>query len=450
MTNCRLQLHQPRNEGIVLRFDKPYEGPFAGYTTIICDGNLLRMYYRGTFETSQEGGTKEHTCYAESKDGINWTKPELGLFEFNGSTANNIVLSDLPGVTHNFTPFLDTNPDTPASERFKGVGGIDTGLHALVSADGLHWKKMQDKAFLSSVEVQLRNTHLFDSQNLAFWSESEQCYVCYFRVSDGFRRIGRTTSTDFRTWTPAVLMKQIHNDGQHGPHPAPEEHLYTNQTSAYFRAPHLYVATAARFFPGRQVVSNRQAKKLNVNPGYYQDTSDSVFMTSRGGNVYDRTFLEGFLKPGIGLGNWVSRANYPALNVVQTGPTEMSLYVNHHYAQPTAHLKRYSMRLDGFASVRATAVAGEFVTRLLTFSGCSLRINFATSAAGDVRFELQDSSGKTLPGFALDDCTEIIGNEISRVVHWKSGSDLSALAGQPLRLKCSLKDADLFALQFGN
>ena len=128
----------------------------------------------------------------------------------------------MPGVTHNFCPFLDKNPDAPISERFKGVGGTDKGLHALVSADGLHWKKMQDKAFLSSSEVQIRNSHLFDSQNLAFWSESEQCYVCYFRVSDGFRRIGRTTSTDFRTWSSAVLMKQVHDDGRHGPQPAPE------------------------------------------------------------------------------------------------------------------------------------------------------------------------------------------------------------------------------------
>jgi hypothetical protein len=49
-------------------------------------------------------------------------------------------------------------------------------------------------------------------QNLAFWSETEQTYVCYFRVWDGLRRIARSTSKDFRTWTPAVLMQQIHAD----------------------------------------------------------------------------------------------------------------------------------------------------------------------------------------------------------------------------------------------
>jgi hypothetical protein len=171
-------------------------------------------------------------------------------------------------------------------------------------------------------------------------------------------------------------------------------------------------------------------------------------MTSRGGNVYDRTFLEGFLKPGIGPQNWVSRTNYPALNLVQTGPTELSIYVNQDYAQPTAHVRRYSLRLDGFASVRAGAKGGELLTRPFIFSGKQLAINFATSAGGGIRFELQDASGQPLPGFALADSREQIGNEIERVVSWNGGADLGAIAGQTVRLRCVLKDADLFALQF--
>jgi hypothetical protein len=448
MKDVRLQLNQPREEETVLRFDAGHEGPFAGYTTVIRDGDLFRMYYRGISQISRDGSEHERTCYAESRDGVTWTKPQLGLFEFNGSTANNIVLADVAPVTHNFCPLLDTNPDAPASERYKGVGGTGDELFAFVSADGLHWKRMQADPILSSADVSLRHRHLFDSQNLAFWSDSEQCYVCYFRLWDGIRRIARTTSPDFRNWSPAVLMRQMHDDGVTGPRPAPEEHLYTNQTTPYFRAPHLYFATAARFFPGRQVVNDEQAAALNVNPKYYKDTSDSVFMTSRGGDVYDRTFLEGFLKPGIGLGNWVSRANYPALNIVQTGPTEMSFYVNHHYAQPTAHLKRYSLRLDGFASLHADAAEGEFTTKPLIFSGSELQINFATSAGGSIRFELQDLSGKPIPGFALSDCQQLIGNEITRTVHWTSASDLSKLAGRSVRLRCVLRDADLFALQF--
>ena len=80
-----------------------------------------------------------------------------------------------------------------------------------------------------------------------------------------------------------------------------------------------------------------------MNPDYFKDISDAIFMTTRPAEgadhlaVYDRTFPEGFIRPGIGAKNWVSRSNYPALNVVPTGPAEVSIYVNQDYAQPTAH-----------------------------------------------------------------------------------------------------------------
>ena len=168
-------------------------------------------------------------------------------------------------------------------------------------------------------------------------------------------------------------------------------------------------------------------------------------------NIFtDRTFLEGYIKPGIGPRNWVSRTNYPALNVVQTGPEEMSLYVDQDYAQPTAHLRRYSLRLDGFASIRAGATEAELLTKPFVFAGSELHINFATSAAGGLRFELQSLDGQPLPSFTLADCQEQIGNEIDRVVTWKNSPTLSELNGQPVRLRCVLKDADLFAIQFAN
>lgn len=63
----------------------------------------------------------------------------------------------------------------------------------------------------------------------------------------------------------------------------PREHLYTNQTTPYPRAPQLYVSLAARFMPGRRVVSEEVAKSLGVEGSYSGDCSDSVLMTSRGG-----------------------------------------------------------------------------------------------------------------------------------------------------------------------
>ena len=79
--------------------------------------------------------------------------------------------------------------------------------------------------------------------------------------------------------------------------------------------------------PGRQVLNPAEAKRVGVNAKYFGDISDTVFLTSRGGNHYQRTFLESFVRPGIGLENWVSRTNYSALGIVPTGNSEMSIYI---------------------------------------------------------------------------------------------------------------------------
>jgi hypothetical protein len=84
----------------------------------------------------------------------------------------------------------------------------------------------------------------------------------------------------------------------------------------------------------------------------------------------------------------------------------------------------------------------------VTFTGDELVINFATSAAGSVRVELQDAGGMPIPGFALEEAREQIGNEIERVVTWSGGSDVSALAGKPVRLRFGMKDADVYSLRF--
>lgn len=88
------------------------------------------------------------------------------------------------------------------------------------------------------------------------------------------------------------------------------------------------------------------------------------------------------------------------------------------------------------------------LTKPLVFSGQQLEINYRTGAAGSVRVEVQDVDGLALPGYGLDDCTQIIGDEISRIVTWTDGADVAALAGREVRLRWVLRDADLFSLRF--
>ena len=437
LDGASMALHHPHDEGTVLKFDELWEGPFCGYCTVIKDGDKYRFYYRGLPEASKDGSEREVTCYAESTDGIHIIKPKLNLYAVNGSKSNNIILAGTAPVNHNFSPFLDTRPGVARDQSYKALGGTEkSGLIAYFSTDGIRWKKLRDEPVFTKGK--------FDSQNVSFWSDSEQCYLCYFRIwsgtgYSGFRSVGRTTSVDFINWTEPEQM----SFGD-----TPREHIYTNQTHPYFRAPHIYISIAARFLPGRQVLTDEQAKQLNVNPNYFKDCSDAVLMTSRGDNIYDRTFMEGFIRPGIGLRNWVSRSNYPALNVVQTGPNEMSLYIQHDYAQPTAHLRRYSLRLDGFTSIYAPYEGGSFTTKPFTFTGKTLLLNFSTSAPGFIKVEIQDAGGQPIEDYSLKDAKELIGNYIEHPAAWENGTDVSSLSDRPIRLKFVMKDADLYSLQF--
>ena len=438
LNGLSLDLKEPVDKGSVLRFDKPWEGRFSAYGTVLKDQDLFRLYYRGIPNAGNDGNESEVTCYAESKDGLHWEKPNLGLFEFNGTTENNIVLANAAPVTHNFCPFIDTNPATKPEQHYKALGGIaSSGLIAYTSPDGIHWHQ------LLSLPVFNPKGWVLDSQNVSFWSSREKCYVLHFRSSvKGIRAIAKSTSKNFIDWTAPEQM--IYSDTGSS---TPSHHLYTNQTHPYFRARHIYFSTAARFLPGRQVLSDAQARAINVHPKYFKDTSDSVFMTTRGTQTYDRTFLGALIKPGIGAANWVSRSNYPVLNLVQTGLTEMSLYVNQNYSQPSAHLRRYAFRLDGIACLTAPFSGGTWTSKPFSFTGRNLSINFATSAAGSIKIELQDMKGTPLEGFKLEDAPELIGNEIDRQVLWRSDRELPQ-SSQPVRLHMQMKDAELYSLLF--
>lgn len=438
-----LQLHHPTPAEVVLKREHPWEGLFAfNYMTVLKDGDLYRLYYR-TYPGLEavDGDGRELTCYAESKDGIHWTRPKLGLFEFDGSKKNNIVLAKAAPYTHNFSPFIDKRPGVPPAERYKAMGGtFPGGLAAFVSPDGIHWSMLRKEPVLKIEKMGL------DSMNVAFWSESEKCYLCYLRtVPEDVRAIARSTSNDFVHWSKSVQMKL----GDTGT--KPPENLYTNQTQPYFRAPHIYISTAARFMQGRRVLTDAQVKDLGIGEAcnwLKDDCSDAVLMSTRGGDHYDRTFMEAWITPGMGLRNWVSRSNYPAWGIVPTGPAEMSVYLGRHNAQESSHVQRYTLRTDGFASVHAGYGGGEMVTKPIRFSGKRLEVNYATSAAGGIRVEVQDATGKPIPGFALGDAVELIGDDIERTVGWRQGTDVGKLAGQPIRLRFVMKEADLYAIQF--
>ena len=226
----------------------------------------------------------------------------------------------------------------------------------------------------------------------------------------------------------------------------PSAQLYTNATIPYFRANHIYISLPGRIFFGKikdpKIFRDRDSKDFG-------DCSDGVLMTTRAGSTrYDFTFRESLLRPGIGDENWTTRNNYPALGLIQTGDSEISIFVQRRYAQPTAYLERMTLRLDGFASLNAGYEEGQMITKPLDFTGNKLELNYSTSAAGSIRVEILDESGTPIDGYGIDDCDGLIGDEISGYVSWKGSTDLSKISGKPVRVRFVMNDADIYSLRF--
>lgn len=452
---AELRLHQPVRRDVAIRFDRPWEGNASGYATVFQDGDIYRMYYRGhryiIDDPPLRAAQPEVVCYAESRDGIHWVKPELNLFDWPGTDSNNIIWRDGP-ETHNFAPFKDTNPDCPSDERYKAVGGTVTsnGLLTFKSADGIHWSKLSDGPVVTK--------GAFDSHNTAFWDAERgryTMYVRYFSEGDfqGLRSIGVSYSDDFVHWSEPVGLSYPGS---------PPQQMYTNQIAPYIRAPHILMGFPTRYVARPQTEHVKSLEPVSLRNLLFAaslrvgtDLTDGVFMSSRDGQTFQR-WDEAFLRPGPeSAGRWIYGDNYQCYGLFETeseiadAPREISMLFTEGAWRDDAHLmRRYTIRLDGFVSLHAPYAGGELTTTPLIFNGRRLAVNYSTSAAGSLRVEIQDSNGDPLPGFGLDDTEELYGDSTEQVVRWSSGDDVGSLAGRPVRLRFVLRDGDVFSYRF--
>lgn len=471
-----LRLHHPVARELAIVHDAPWEGSGTGYHSVFKDGDRYRMYYKAWHLDLQPGtggkaklntGTHPlYTCYAESKDGIHWTKPNLSIVEFRGSKENNIVLAsgEWQGVkidAGHIALAKDENPNAAPDAKYKGLvlSASPKGLLAFKSPDGIHWSPMQTEPVITA--------GAFDSQNLAFWDGARGEYRAYWRVftsgvttekewkPSGHRAIRTATSKDFLHWENQRDVTYADS---------PSEHLYTNVVKPYPRAPHILIGFPTRYVErgwseSMRALPEREHREMrsSVNQRYGTAVTEGLLMTSRDGVRFNR-WNDAFLRPGLEReGSWHYGHQYIAWHLVETPaalagePDELSLYAGESYwTGSSSALRRYTIRKDGFVSASAPMKGGEVLTKPVVHSGKSLHLNISTSAAGSVRVEIQDADGKALPGFSLAECEETFGDSIDRVVFWKAGSDVSSLAGKPVRLRFALKDADVFAFRFAD
>lgn len=183
------------------------------YGSVIRIGDTLHMWYNGNFGPPVNNIGYERVncriCYATSRDGIHWEKPQLGLVNFNGSTANNIVEFTEPGLWSTFAVLYD--PDDPNAERrYKaayeariGHTAADPGTHpsfcVAFSPDGLHWKPSSKNPVGPFLEM----AGLMKHDGL-YYVNGQPSWQAFGRVPG--RRLGTFVSGDFEHWSSCAAL----------------------------------------------------------------------------------------------------------------------------------------------------------------------------------------------------------------------------------------------------
>ncbi len=461
MDHVELQVHQPERKELSLIFDQPWEGDAQNYFTVFYDNVKYRMYYHAW---GQFPSLPLTIGYAESNDGIHWVRPKLGFCDFKGSKENNIIMDRVgEGISsHDFNPFWDKKPGTPKDAKYKAVGfgysadGSKNGLYAWKSPDAVHWTLFQQTPVFTNAP--------FDTQNVAFWSEQEGCYVLYYRhfrnvvnEKTGTRIVLKAVSDDFIHWKEQGEIKFHEGEG-----PRFDAQFYTNQIMPYYRAPHLYIGFPARYVDHGITESTKllpeweaRQNRIKVNQRLGTTVTDSVFISSRDGLNF-RESNDVFVRPGLRMRhNWCYGDNYLAWSVVETNsvdddsPRELSIYsVESYQTGGESRLRRYALRIDGFSSLHAKSKEGCVTTKPIQFIGKELSINAATSAAGSIRVEVCTPDGKPLPNFSADDCDLIYGDSLDRRVSWKGNTDMSKWEGKTILLRFIMREADIYSMKW--
>ncbi len=442
-SGIRIAMNPPVKAGAVMECDRPWEDfRLTSYFTVVQDGGLCRMYYssfsRDQWHTPRAWEDHAFLCYAESVDGIHWTKPSLGIVEFEGSRDNNILLR---GVVDG-TVFID--PAAPPERRYKllsTVGPHRGGLRVWCSADGIR--------FAGPAEPVSPWTP--DSQQNAFRDDRIGAYVAYLRgrpemgLEVPSRLVVRVQVEDIeKPWDarPQVVLRTDAGD-------PPDVDFYTNACvryrwagDAYFMFPALY-----RHFP-----------REKGNDGLL----DISMAVSRDGIEWERPDRRPYMRLGL-RDEWDAFFEMMGVGMVRVGDRLFQYYngvdLTHGGTRGMSEeergkrrrwgkIGRVVQRLDGFLSADADPDGGWFETPPMVHDGDRLVLNIDTSAAGTARVGIAGAAGEAIPGRSIGDCDEILANSCEHTVTWRGKAALGDLAGRPIRLRFEMRSAKLHAFQF--
>ena len=458
-TTAPFRLHQPVRREIAMVCDESWEGDNCAYQHIFRDGDIYRMYYMGNGVITKDGtfdSRGRRVCYAESRDGLHWVKPNLGLIQWEGSFDNNIILGEETAWFDNFMVFRDDNPACPPERRYKGIAPFYSKGPTPITGNGL-WCFYSEDAIRFTLGPLITTDGYFDTLNVTFWDPRAGLYRMYFRgfhnipgddLNAGIRDVRYIESTDFEHWSKPVMI---------GLGDARDYPLYTNNVMMYDRAPGTYIGYPTRYVERHawngsfEELCGKEKRKwlMSLHPRYGLAITDCAFMVSHDGKNF-KIYDEPFMTPGPeNPDNWVYGDCYPALGWIETPTdmpgeeTELSTFMRHgSWTAKPALLYRYTIRKDGFVSLHADGKAEIVETKPFVYDGARLRINFSTSARGYIRLTLRGPDGAEYPS------CETFGNTTDRLVAFDDPEAVTRLAGRPVTLRAELCEADLYAMRF--
>jgi hypothetical protein len=347
-------------------------------------------------------------CYATSKDGLAWVKPELGLVEFNGSTKNNIVFRNPHGVGVMKDP---RDPDPTRRYKMFGKSGEPGEMSVAFSADGLRWSKMTPCPGIKAAG---------DTHNNAFWAEELGKYVGITRMwaPKAGRIVGRCESADFVTWTRAVeVMRGLESESHRQTYAMP-----------VFRYANVYL--------GLVMLINTKTDLVDCELTWSPDTVH-----------WERVCPGTPLIPRGPEGSYdwgcVYAAAYPVVL-----DDEIRLYYggnnNRHTTWRDGFFCLARLRPDGFACMATTAsgTPATIITKPIECVGKRLCVT-ADAAGGSLRVAVMDAKG-----YDLNNVQPITSDVTDAPVTWKGGRDLSTFVGKPIRLRFELTSARLYTFSF--
>lgn len=438
-------------ERIELRVNPPQKlGPLSDEKGQPLEGHIARVIDEGGKARLYLG--HEDVQVLESDDGLKFRRTGIKL----------------PGGQFP-TPFLDPHETDPA-KKYKlfhlefgtPFDPAKHGVYASYSADGLKFTKVG------------RVLPFFtDNPTVAHWDGRINKYIIYTRAfdydSENQRRIGRIETDDpLKPWpykkTPKDRMfPSIENlpvvysaDREDDPH----SDVYYNAATPYPWAEGVYFMFPTHFrhfSPQRHPFIRPRVK------GQWEDYGmlEVQLAVSRDGVKWSRPDRVAYIPNGLAdeWDRWytvaapglVKRGNYVYQYYYSSGRLHDSAILRAEYDTTAKRLGGVGVvkqRLDGFVSADADHQGGWLKTPPLTFHGNQLRLNIDTGSAGTAFVELQDETGKPIPGFSMAECEEIGGNFVDQRLYWKGKSDVSSLAGRPVRVLFKLKRAKLYAFQF--